>query len=232
MRARLLAVARPRVLVMGAAQSANTIGMVTPENPRHEYWKGIPNITVEGTDYAGAAQSEAAKSHLDWRFVRYVVDAHVLTRVVPAASFDAVVCHAVLEHVRYPWLVTREIARALRPGGVVFLSTHQTFKLHGYPFDYFRFSTRALEALFEPALGVDVNASWYEHEAMYATRERARGGGASSSSSASGAGVKLKRSRRPPSLPPSGTSATRTRRACSTRTRRSTRPTRSGRGSS
>ena len=122
MRARLLAVARPRVLVMGAAQSANTIGMVTPENPRHEYWRGIPNITVEGTDYAGAAQSEAAKSHLDWRFVRYVVDAHVLTRVVPAASFDAVVCHAVLEHVRYPWLVTREarisesarVARAAR----------------------------------------------------------------------------------------------------------------------
>ena len=60
-----------------------------------------------------------------------------------------------------------QIARALRPRGVVFLTTHQTFKLHGYPFDYFRFSTRALEALFEPALGVDVNASWYEHEAMY-----------------------------------------------------------------
>ena len=49
-----------------------------------------------------------------------------------------------------------------------------------------------------------MNASWYEHEAMYATRERARGGGASSSSSsASGVGVKSKRSRRPPFFPPS-----------------------------
>ena len=48
-----------------------------------------------------------------------------------------------------------------------------------------------------------MNASWYEHEAMYATREHARGGGASSSSSASGVGVKSKRSRRPPFFPPS-----------------------------
>ena len=50
---------------------------------------------------------------------------------------------------------------------LVFLSTHQTFKLHGYPFDYYRFSTRALESLFEPVLGTAVNASWYEHEALY-----------------------------------------------------------------
>ena len=40
-------------------------------------------------------------------------------------------------------------------------------KIHGYPFDYFRFSRGAMESLFEPALGIHVNASWYHHEAMY-----------------------------------------------------------------
>jgi len=82
-------------------------------------------------------------------------------------EYDAVWSNAVFEHLRYPWLVAKEVLKVLKPGGVVFVITHQTFKLHGYPYDYYRFSARALESLFEPALNAHVNASWYANQAAY-----------------------------------------------------------------
>ena len=34
--------------------------------------------------------------------------------------------------------------KSLKSEGVLFLQTHQTFLIHGYPSDYFRFTTEAL----------------------------------------------------------------------------------------
>src|ERR1043165_4136213 len=44
-----------------------------------------------------------------------------------AGRFDAVLCSQVLEHVPDPLATLREIARVLKPGGRVLLSTHGTF---------------------------------------------------------------------------------------------------------
>jgi len=59
--------------------------------------------------------------------------------------FDGVVCPAVLEHIPRPWLAVHSMAHVLKPGGIVYIQTHQTFPLHYYPSDYFRFSREALE---------------------------------------------------------------------------------------
>lgn len=64
-----------------------------------------------------------------------------------AGTFDGIYCPATLEHIERPWCAIHEMVKCLKPNGVLFISTHQTFPLHGYPNDYFRFSTEALNVM-------------------------------------------------------------------------------------
>ncbi len=65
----------------------------------------------------------------------------------PDASFDAVLCSQVLEHVEEPAAVIREISRVLRPGGVLFLSTHGSVGYHPNPDDFWRWTHSGLSRL-------------------------------------------------------------------------------------
>lgn len=56
------------------------------------------------------------------------------------ASCDAVVCLEVLEHVRAPQAVVREIARVLKPGGRGWLSMPFLYPLHDAPHDFQRYT--------------------------------------------------------------------------------------------
>lgn len=67
----------------------------------------------------------------------------------PDASFDCVVCTEMLEHDPTPWLTLPEIARVLRPGGVVILTARGIgYPLHGFPDDYWRFTESSFRHLF------------------------------------------------------------------------------------
>jgi SAM-dependent methyltransferase len=68
----------------------------------------------------------------------------------PFASgrFDAVLCSQVLEHVPDPMVTVKEIARLLKPGGRVLLSTHGTFIYHPHPTDFWRWTQEGLTKLF------------------------------------------------------------------------------------
>lgn len=82
--------------------------------------------------------------------VDVVADAHDLAPFGDG-SFDAVIAVSVWEHLARPWIAAQAVARVLRPGGLAYIATHQTFPIHGYPSDYFRFSTEALDLLFTDA---------------------------------------------------------------------------------
>jgi SAM-dependent methyltransferase len=66
-----------------------------------------------------------------------------------AAEFDTVLATEVLEHVPSPDAMLAEIARVLRPGGVLILSAPLHEPLHELPYDYFRYTHIALQALLE-----------------------------------------------------------------------------------
>jgi SAM-dependent methyltransferase len=65
----------------------------------------------------------------------------------PANVFQRVECDAVLEHVRCPETVIREIERVLAPGGYAHLVTPFCHPFHEYPRDYRRFTLEGLQQL-------------------------------------------------------------------------------------
>lgn len=68
---------------------------------------------------------------------------------VEAASFDAVLCTEVLEHVRHPDAVLAEFARVLVPGGRLCLTVPFVWPLHEEPFDFFRYTPFALRDMLQ-----------------------------------------------------------------------------------
>ncbi len=62
------------------------------------------------------------------------------------ASFDAIICTQVLEHVEDLSQVLAEMARVLRSGGVLVASVPFIFQIHGAPFDFRRFTEFGIAA--------------------------------------------------------------------------------------
>jgi len=74
---------------------------------------------------------------------------------VRSGSFDTVLCTQVLEHVRDPFELVREVARVLRGEGHAVFTMPATWPLHEEPFDYFRYTRYGLVELARQA-GLDV----------------------------------------------------------------------------
>ncbi len=95
----------------------------------HDYrtvdWEGTIYAPEQGPDYVGLADDLPIEN----------------------ASFDAVLCTQVLEHVPEPAAVLRELYRVLRPGGWLWLTTPLTWYLHELPHDYYRYTPAGLAYL-------------------------------------------------------------------------------------
>lgn len=88
--------------------------------------------------------------------VDVVGDAHELSRLFAPNSFDAIHCRSVLEHIAMPWKLVVEAAIVLRTGGMALFHTHQTVGMHDLPWDFWRFSAFAWDALFNRYTGFRV----------------------------------------------------------------------------
>jgi SAM-dependent methyltransferase len=68
------------------------------------------------------------------------------------ASYDAIICLAVLEHVSKPWLAAAEMHRVLKPGGKLLVYVPFLYPYHampGYYGDYFRYTEEGIRSLFD-----------------------------------------------------------------------------------
>lgn len=71
-------------------------------------------------------------------------------------SFDIIISTQMLEHVKHPTKVVKEINRVLKIGGVVFLSAPGIWEKHGSPHDYWRWMDNGLKLLFSDFQNVEV----------------------------------------------------------------------------
>lgn len=55
-----------------------------------------------------------------------------------------------------PWKVVLEINKILKTGGVGFVATHQSLGLHDMPWDFWRYSDTAWDALFNHHTGFEI----------------------------------------------------------------------------
>lgn len=65
-------------------------------------------------------------------------------------SVGTVVAVSTFEHVRNFWKGFDEVRRVLRPDGALLVACPFHFRVHNYPYDYWRFTPKAMETLLEP----------------------------------------------------------------------------------
>lgn len=94
-----------------------------------------------GKEYVGADMREGLG-------VDKVLDLHTID--LPDASVGTVLCLETLEHVEYPHTAMREIHRILKPNGIAVISSVMLFRIHAYPYDYWRFTPEAFRSLLKP----------------------------------------------------------------------------------
>lgn len=88
--------------------------------------------------------------------VDVVGDAHHISRHFPPASVDAIYSVSTVEHLAMPWKAVLEMNAILKPGGLVFAGTHQTWPVHDEPWDFWRFSSYSWSTLFNAATGFEL----------------------------------------------------------------------------
>lgn len=91
--------------------------------------------------------------------VDVVADLHELPQEW-TGKFTGVLCSEVLEHVAEPWVALPEIRRVVRPGGFAIFTTLFAFPEHGFPDDYWRYTTSGLTRLLRSAGFTDVHAEY------------------------------------------------------------------------
>jgi len=70
-------------------------------------------------------------------------------------SFDVVLSLSVLEHVKDPFKCAGEIARVLKPGGLLICCVPFLQPYHGYPHHYYNMTGQGLKNLFDDKLEID-----------------------------------------------------------------------------
>jgi hypothetical protein len=124
--------------------------------------QSVPGRSTLHRDWVPHASEFLGTDIHDGPDVDIVADLHRLTDVVGSERFDVVLSCSTFEHLKYPTLAAHELMKALKVGGLLYVQTHQSFPLHGYPNDYFRFSQDALASLFGTRMGFEVVATNYD----------------------------------------------------------------------
>jgi SAM-dependent methyltransferase len=87
------------------------------------------------------------KGDASWNYSRLSFFTDLEALPLPACSVDLVINTSVMEHVRHPERVMRELWRVLRWGGSLRVYTPYLYPMHQRPHDYYRPTYHAWEAL-------------------------------------------------------------------------------------
>lgn len=124
-----------------------------------------PNVSTHHKDYFKEFNCDFIMTDFqDGLDVDIVCDVHKLSSKFK--DIDVIITCSGYEHFKYPQLASLEILKSLKKGGLIYLQSHQTFPLHGYPCDYFRFSLDAYKSCFPPTLNCEMIGGAYSFPAL------------------------------------------------------------------
>lgn len=88
----------------------------------------------------------------NWDYSRIQLEADLNEHIpMDDASVNVIICIQVLEHLSNPHQALREMARVLKPGGHVFITTPFSAHEHQIPYDFYRYTRYGLRYLAEQA---------------------------------------------------------------------------------
>lgn len=142
---------------------------------RRDDFSGKATGVDQSPAFIEAAKQFALDENLGERIDFHVGDAHSLD--FPSATFDAVIAHTLISHVTDPAAVIREMARVVRPGGIVAIFDGDYASLtYAFPDHEFghQMDVALANATFNnplvmrelprmlPELGLNISAAWGE----------------------------------------------------------------------
>lgn len=108
-----------------------------------------------GPDAFPSSLQQASANYTDWatadigersELTYPHVGDHVLP--IPDDTFDCVISANVLEHVKFPWLWIKELARVLQPGGHLVTVAPASYVYHAHPVDCWRIWPEGMRSLY------------------------------------------------------------------------------------
>lgn len=133
-----------KILELGTKRSI----LDRPTNRKYLF-NSIQNVKYIMTDY---------QEGLD---VDVVCDLHKINNKFKDEEFNLILSFSTYEHLKYPQLVSHNLMKMLKIGGRILISTHQSFPLHGYKYDYYRFSREAIKSIFSKKMNFITITSYF-----------------------------------------------------------------------
>lgn len=119
----------------------------------------IGSRNVTGVVWRNAFQPSVAYTGLDIHAgenVDVVGDIHTLSSQLPLEHYDAVFSISVFEHLAMPWKAVIEINKVMKPGGLLYISTHPNIPPHELPWDFWRYSSATFNTLLNESTGFEI----------------------------------------------------------------------------
>jgi hypothetical protein len=117
-----------------------------------EFFAALPPSSTDVIEVSGDLRAD-----LPWKSYQSLAypEFDICAASVQAADAGLVICEQVLEHVRDPYLAVGNLAKLVRPSGLVLVSTPFLVRIHDHPEDHWRFTPSGLRLLLE-AGGLEV----------------------------------------------------------------------------
>jgi ubiquinone/menaquinone biosynthesis C-methylase UbiE len=140
------------------------------------YCTHLQYVSQDFCQYKGAGDGQALQTGA-WDTSKIDIVSNITSIPVPEASFDAVLCSEVLEHIPDPLAAIKEFSRVLKPGGILILTAPFCSLTHFAPYHFASGLNRYWYEEHLPAAGIAIesitaNGNWFEFLGQEISRAR------------------------------------------------------------
>jgi ubiquinone/menaquinone biosynthesis C-methylase UbiE len=122
------------------------------EQQYRQYCQHLNYVSQDFNEYSGTGNMEGFQTGT-WDISNIDIVSDIINIPEPDASFDAILCTEVLEHIPDPIAAIKEFHRLLKPGGELILTAPFASLTHFAPYHYYTGFNRYFYEYFLPSIG-------------------------------------------------------------------------------